>query len=270
MKKISLHTDTSELHRLPVHSSVVRIVTRLFLRFDICVTRTSGYSENTDMYRICSQCLNLLTTDSTCSQWLEQRELTKDSPPPGLFSLAVARSPLLNRRGFYNEDRDSATRLCLRARCGVNGREPRHNRVTSTICQLSNNDKVAAMFIENWKWSAQHLATAAAAMSPSGRENDQRWFLVHDSWTNNTGLAFVRTGQLGNYESGEFLFNWINLFCSKHKWNPHCYGKILCLESRLNIVESRLMEVVNTTVFGFKGLYPLHNHSIIIIRWHNC
>lgn len=72
---------------------------------------------------------------------------------------------------------------------------------------ISNNDKVAAMFIENWKWSAQHLATAAAAMSPSGRENDQGWFLVHDSWTNNTGLAFVRTGQLGNYESGEFLFN---------------------------------------------------------------
>lgn len=63
------------------------------------------------------------------------------------------------------------------------------------------------MFIENWKWSAQHLATAAAAMSPSGRENDQGWFLVHASWTNNTGLAFVRTGQLGNYESGEFLFN---------------------------------------------------------------
>lgn len=35
-------------------------------------------------------------------------------------------------------------------------------------------------------------------MSPSGRENDQGWFLVRASWANNTELALARTGQLGN------------------------------------------------------------------------
>lgn len=106
--------------------------------------------------------------------WTEE---TKGGLPPGLFSLAVARSPLLNRRGFHNEDRDSATRLWWRVRCGVNGREPRYNRVTLPNCQHNNNDKVAAMFIDNLKWSAQHLATAAAAMSASGGWSDQGWFM---------------------------------------------------------------------------------------------